>query len=74
MSDPFVDFVDLVQAARWLRIHPQSLRRLIKEQRVSGFRMVYGKYVISQDDLRLLAKTYNPRPGRKGWGTSQKGG
>ena len=29
-GDPFEDWLDIVEAARELNIHPQSMRRLIK--------------------------------------------
>ncbi len=32
MASPFENFLDLVEAARVLGIHPQSLRRLIKQK------------------------------------------
>ena len=33
-ANPFDNYLDLVEAARILRIHPQSLRRLIKQKKV----------------------------------------
>ena len=36
VSDPFDNYMDLVEAARILGIHPQSLRRLIKQKKVPG--------------------------------------
>ena len=33
MTTPFDDYLDLVESARELSIHPQSLRRLIKQKK-----------------------------------------
>ena len=64
MSDPFERYLDLVEAARVLGIHPQSLRRLIKLQRVPA-RLYAGKYLVERDQLAMFKSTYDPRPGRK---------
>lgn len=65
MSDsPFDDYLDLVEAARELNIHPQSLRRLIKQGRL-GAHLFAGKYLIERDALNMFKSNYDPRPGRK---------
>lgn len=61
---PFEDYLDLVEAARELGIHPQSLRRLIKQKRVPAV-MFAGKYLIERDKLEMFKANYDPRPGRK---------
>ncbi|MEE8337721.1 MAG: helix-turn-helix domain-containing protein [Dehalococcoidia bacterium] len=61
---PFDDYLDLVEAARELGIHPQSLRRLIKQKRVPAM-MFAGKYLIERDKLEMFKANYDPRPGRK---------
>lgn len=58
------DYLDLVQAAQVLGIHPQSLRRLIKAGNVPA-RMFAGKYLIEKSALNQFKTTYDPRPGRK---------
>ena len=64
MADLFDDYLDLVEAAAVLKIHPQSLRRLIKQDRVPAM-MFAGKYLIARDKLEMFKANYNPRPGRK---------
>lgn len=65
MSDsPFDGYLDLVEAARVLQIHPQSLRRLIKQKKVPAT-MFAGKYLIERDKLEMFKANYDPRPGRK---------
>ncbi len=65
MSDsPFDDYFDLVEAARDLQIHPQSLRRLIKQKKIPAM-LFAGKYLIERDKLEMFKANYDPRPGRK---------
>ena len=64
VSDPFENFLDLVEAARVLGIHPQSLRRLIKAKKIPAT-LFAGKYLIERDKLEMFKSNYDPRPGRK---------
>ncbi|MDT7944589.1 MAG: helix-turn-helix domain-containing protein [Dehalococcoidia bacterium] len=64
MAEPFDDYLDLIEAARELGIHPQSLRRLIKQKKVPAV-LFAGKYLIRRDHLQMFKTTYDPRPGRK---------
>ena len=64
VTTPFNDFLDLVEAARLLNIHPQSLRRLIKQKKVPAV-LFAGKYLIQRDKLEMFKSNYDPRPGRK---------
>jgi hypothetical protein len=64
VSDPFDNYLDLVEASRVLGIHPQSLRRLIKQQKVPAT-IFAGKYLIERDKLEMFKSSYDPRPGRK---------
>jgi excisionase family DNA binding protein len=61
---PFDNYCDLVEAARILGIHPQSLRRLIKQKKVPAV-LFAGKYLIQRDALNQFKSNYNPKPGRK---------
>lgn len=60
----FDEYYDLVEAARELDIHPQSLRRLIKQKKIPAT-MFAGKYLIERDKLEMFKANYDPRPGRK---------
>ncbi|MCZ2110147.1 MAG: helix-turn-helix domain-containing protein [Dehalococcoidia bacterium] len=64
ITTPFDDYYDLVEAARVLDIHPQSLRRLIKQNKIPA-RLFAGKYLIERDKLEMFKSNYDPRPGRK---------
>ncbi len=58
------DHLDLVEAAQVLGIHPQSLRRLIKAEKMPA-RLFAGKYLIERSTLEMFKANYDPRPGRK---------
>jgi excisionase family DNA binding protein len=64
IAEPFDNYVDLVEAARQLNIHPQSLRRLIKQKKVPAV-LFGGKYLIERDKLEMFKANYDRRPGRK---------
>ncbi|HET9199353.1 MAG TPA: helix-turn-helix domain-containing protein [Dehalococcoidia bacterium] len=64
VNSPFDEYLDLVDAARVLGIHPQSLRRLIKQKKVPAH-LFAGKYLIQRDKLEMFKSNYDPRPGRK---------
>ena len=63
-DERFSNFVDLVEAAGLLRIHPQSLRRLIKQGKIRT-RLFAGKYLLERADVETFSASYDPRPGRK---------
>ncbi len=63
MTTPFDNYLDLVEAARELAIHPQSLRRLIKQKKIPAT-LFAGKYLIERDKLEMFKSNYDPRPGR----------
>ena len=64
VTTPFDNYLDLVESARILGIHPQSLRRLIKQKKVPAV-LFAGKYLIDRDALNQFKANYDPRPGRK---------
>ncbi len=64
MGHPFGAYLFLHEAAKELGIHPQSLRRLIKQKKVPAI-MFAGKYLIPRDQFERFKATYDPRPGRK---------
>ena len=63
-DDPFEDCLDTVEAARELNIHPQSMRRLSKQNRIPA-RLYGAKYLMESDQLLMFESHYDPRPGRK---------
>jgi excisionase family DNA binding protein len=64
VNSPFDEYLDLVDAARVLGIHPQRVRGLIKQKKVPAH-LFAGKYLIQRDKLEMFKSNYDPRPGRK---------
>ena len=60
----FENYIDLIEAAAVLRIHPQSLRRLVKQGKVPT-RLFAGKYLFERDVIETFKANYDPSPGRK---------
>jgi hypothetical protein len=58
------DYLDLIDAAREIGIHPQSLRRLVKQAKIPA-RLWQGKYLFHRPALQQFVSLYDPRPGRK---------
>ena len=63
-AGPFPDYVDLVEAARELGLHPQSVRRLVRQRKVPAV-LFAGKYLIARNVLQQFRANYDPRPGPK---------
>ena len=58
-DSPFDNYLDLVEASRVLGIHPQSLRRLIKQGRVPAT-LFAGKYLERTFAIYLTTNTNIP--------------
>ena len=64
MEEPFNAYVDVLEAAERLNIHPESVRRLIRQEKLPAFRYA-NKYLIKRDVLEQFAQTYDGRTGVK---------
>jgi len=64
MENPFDNYVDVLEAGRRLNIHPESVRRLIRQGKIPGIKFA-NKWLIRKDELEQFAQAYNPRSGRK---------
>ena len=64
MTELRENYLDLIEAASWLRIHPASLRRLVKAGTVPA-QLYAGKYLIERGTLQMFKANYDPKPGRK---------
>ena len=64
MTDPLEKYVDAVDAAVRLRIHPESVKRLIRQGKLPASK-VANKWFIRRDVLEQFASRYDPRPGRR---------
>jgi len=64
MADLLDEFVGASEAAERLRIHPESVKRLIRRGKLPA-RKIANKWLIRRDVLEQFASTYDPRPGQK---------
>lgn len=59
------EFVDVLQASRILRVHPETIRRLIRQGDIPA-RKVANKWFIAKDQLAQFAGYYDRRRGLQG--------
>jgi len=64
MREALDNYADLLEAGSRLSIHPDSVRRLIRQGKIPAFKFA-NKWLIRKDELEQFALTYDPRPGRK---------
>ena len=55
-------YVDVPQAARELSVHPETVRRLLRQGVLPGSK-AGTLWFIAKQDLRQFKATYDPRPG-----------
>lgn len=65
LPSEFDNWFGIVEAAQELKIHPVSLRRLIKSKAFPGWIKFSGKYLVQRDTLDKFKLGYDSRPGRK---------
>lgn len=58
-------YIDLVEAAHMLKIHPQSLARLVRAGKGPPARLFAGKYIMQRTDVEQFGIGYYSRPGRR---------
>ena len=64
MEEVLDNYADIVEAGARLCIHPDSVRRLIRQGKIPAFKFA-NKWLIRKDELEQFALVYDPRPGRK---------
>jgi excisionase family DNA binding protein len=64
MREALDNYADLLEAGSRLSIHPDSVRRLIRQGKIPAFKFA-NKWLIRKDELEQFALTYDSRPGRK---------
>ena len=62
VEDPFDKFVDVLEAGQRLNIHPESVRRLIRNGKLPAQKYA-NKWLIRRDVLEQFAHRYDGRPG-----------
>jgi len=58
------DYATVLEAAERLGIHPESVRRLIRTERLPAQKFA-GSWLIARDVLEQFATGYDRRPGNK---------
>jgi excisionase family DNA binding protein len=61
----FIDYVTVAEAAERLGIHPESVRRLIRMERLPAKKFA-NSWLIARDVLEQFASGYDRRPGNPG--------
>lgn len=64
MSDSFDDYVSVQEVADRLNIHPESVRRLIRNKKLIA-RKFGNSWLVKKAILEQFASNYDPRPGKK---------
>jgi hypothetical protein len=65
VSEPFDNYLDLVEAARELNIHPQSLRRLIKQRKVPALILRQVPHRTGQAGVQVNTTRLGRKPMRR---------
>ncbi|GAB4443402.1 MAG: helix-turn-helix domain-containing protein [Anaerolineae bacterium] len=60
----FEDYATVQEAAEKLRIHPESVRRLIRQGKLPAKKFA-NTWLIEWEVLEQFASHYDPRPGNK---------
>ena len=59
----FENYVDVIEAAKILGVHPETVKRLIREGKLAATKFG-NKWIMELDGLRVFASTYDSRRGR----------
>ena len=57
------NYVDVIEAAKILDIHPETVKRLIREGKLSATKFG-NKWIMEYDRLQAFANTYDGRRGK----------
>ncbi len=57
------NYVDVIEASRIMDVHPETVRRLIREGKLTATKFG-NKWIMEGDGLRAFANTYDGRRGR----------
>ncbi len=64
MNESFDDYVTVAEVAERLNIHPESVRRLIRNRKLPA-RKFANTWLVKRTVLEQFASAYDPRPGKK---------
>ena len=57
------DYIDVIEASRILDVHPETVKRLIREGKLPATKFG-NKWIMEHDRLQVFANTYDRRRGR----------
>ena len=57
------DYVDVIEAAKILDVHPETVKRLIREGKLTATKFG-NKWIMEYNRLQVFANTYDKRRGR----------
>ena len=57
------NYVDVIEASKILDVHPETVKRLIREGKLVATKFV-NKWIMERDRLRVFSNTYDGRRGR----------
>lgn len=63
-EDLLDQYADVTQVSKRLRIHPESVRRLIRQGKLPAIKLG-NKWLVEKSTLEQYASRYDPRPGNK---------
>ncbi len=58
------NYVDVIEASRILAVHPETVKRLIREGKLAATKFG-NKWIMERDRLQVFASTYDRKRGRK---------
>ena len=61
---PLENYLNVDEAACWLRVHPETVRRLCRQGHLPAEKLG-NAWLIDSDALEVFAGTYDPRPGAR---------
>ena len=59
----FENYVDVIEASKILGVHPETVKRLIREGKLTATKFG-NKWIMERDRLHAFANTYDRRRGR----------
>ena len=59
----FENYIDVIEASRILDVHPETLKRLIREGKLTAIKFGH-KWIMERDRLHVFANTYDGSCGR----------
>lgn len=63
-DDLIANYAGVKEVSERLNIHPESVRRLIRQGKLPAIKFG-NKWLVSKSDLEQYASRYDPRPGNK---------